>query len=279
MATDPAPDAVSARLRRAAARLGVAPDASPAAVRAALLRRVAEAGGVPSPACRRAWFTLAAGPAAANVVEPDEAERLATGVDDFTESFWLFPPTARRQQWRQLWADCDACPALRAWLAHLAAGLELPGQVAEDDSQMAELAEHVCRSFTLRPAARAGLRHRLLQRFRADLPAWQAAERRLRERHPELASLAPELLLDVQTWLEPQARRRQAWARAVVSQLRTAALVLLCLALFAGLGAVSYWWETTLKKYPAAPRQADGLWHDANGPGTRPHGPAEQPRP
>lgn len=174
---------------RAAAALGVPPEATPAEARAAFLRRLAVENFVPPEECTAATNALAS---TALPVGPEEAERDAReDVETFAGEFWSLPPTARRARWAELWSQYPHGPAA-ARLRGLAPGLDV-AVTPRANPEAEALAACVREWFVLPPRKRAVRRAGWRAEQAARFPALvRAALVVLREDMP-LARLDPGL--------------------------------------------------------------------------------------
>jgi hypothetical protein len=203
---------------RAAATLGIAPNAPPAAARAAFLRRLTAAGLVPPPEWRSAVRVLigyqARGPAALAdpLVNAAADDSLCVDVETFATFYWSLRPVERRDRWRSLLDRCSFDLVLGARLHHLERGLDLeciPPNA--DPSRTEELAGIVRSLFVLKPAEQATRRREQIAALRAPASAWANAARQILEFQPALAALEPALIERLTT----PCRSGTGWATAV----------------------------------------------------------------
>ncbi len=183
--TAPAPDPTT----RAAAALGVPPDADPAAVREAFLRKLADADYAP-PEGWVAGVNRLGGTAIPLSCEAvaSEADAVRDEIDAFAAGFWGMDPDARRAKWNDLHARCPAGPSA-AFLNQLELGLGVAA-VPHPDEGVEAVASLARELFVLRPRPRAVRRAEWLANHDAT-DSQKAVAERLAVDQPGVAALDP----------------------------------------------------------------------------------------
>lgn len=174
---------------RAAAALGVPPDADAAAAREGFLRKLADADFAPPEGWVAAVNRLGgtALPLSRDAVS-SEVDAVRDEIDAFAAEFWGLDPDARRAKWTDLHARCSAGPSA-TFLNELEIGLGLPVTPHEDEGveALASLAREL---FVMRPRHRAVRRAEWLANHE-DTGTQKAVAARLAAEQPGLAVLDP----------------------------------------------------------------------------------------
>lgn len=177
---------------RAAAALGVSPDAGADAARAAFLRRLAADGFLPPEECvvganLLAGASLPVGPDGT----ADAAARAREDVGAFAAGYWALAPAARKARWAELTAAAPDEPTRRR-LAHLEGGLGI-GVSVHPNPLVEEAAAAVRELYVLGPRDRAVRRAAWFAERSGRLEELRDASRRLQADAPRLAALDPDL--------------------------------------------------------------------------------------
>jgi hypothetical protein len=228
---EPSPVSTHDLKNLAARRLGLPEPSSantPEAVRSAFLRRLSEADFQPVPADVGAFLVLSGRQGGertrleAELRRQDE-ERLDVEVETFAAGFFDIPVGQRRLKWALLSKSCLGNSRLSARLNGLEAGLDVDPAVVHDPTRGVDaLVSTIFDLFRLDPRSRTRLRQIRASALRADREKsglfLTMAARRLKERFPRVAALAPELIEQLGTPVHaPQPQPRAMATPAVAS--------------------------------------------------------------
>ncbi len=223
------------RLNWAREQLGVSAHASPNEVRTRFFAVLEQSQMAPDKTLDIAFRTLrweAEGVIVAE--EPVEflasrERRLCELVKQFRNTMFSLPVAERRQRWRSLQRESETVPSVLLRLDALEMGLDVDLAAIENSApstHVAALARYAAELFTLQPIARATRRGAILQSFdNRELKLWHKAAQVLKKRHPQIASLAPELIDPLASGKKPsriqraihvhtsrRSPRRESWA-------------------------------------------------------------------
>jgi hypothetical protein len=192
------------RLNWAREQLGVSAHASPDEVRTRFFAVLEQSQMAPDKTLDIAFRTLR-WEAEGVIVAEEPAEFLASRerrlyelVKQFRNKMFSLPVAERRQHWCNLRRESETVPSIHLRLEALEVGLDVDLAVIENSApsmHVAALARYATELFTLQPIARATRRGAILQSFEnRELKAWRKAAQVLKKRHPQIATLAPELI-------------------------------------------------------------------------------------
>lgn len=185
---------------RAAELLGAPPESSPAQARSLFLQRLERTDFVPpaewcaglsgmDDTARAGGFRCAESSFSQPSNDPLQADLKA-----FVAEYWQLSPEYRTERWTSLFDRSRDRPALRKYVDHLAAGLEIESYEFENLEGMASLLGGIVRdTFPLDPVARSSERNKRAATLKGTA-GWRTLPRSFRTNYPRLAALDGDLL-------------------------------------------------------------------------------------
>jgi hypothetical protein len=178
-----------------------------------MLRRLAEESFVPPPNWQEAFdFACRSKPPAIGSMHAvwEEETNVRQKLDAFAANFFSEDPAARRARFEALEVACRPFPNLTARLRRLRPGLDVKRELPAGRSErVTALATRARELFVMRPTERAMRRQEIMHELGQRAGDWGPAAREIRQRHPEIAVLEPDLVGRMTAWSSPPSPPQQ----------------------------------------------------------------------